>query len=173
AGATGDVGPQGPPGEPGDTGPQGPAGATGDVGPQGPPGEPGDVGTQGPAGEPGETGPQGEQGETGETGPQGPQGEKGDKGDAAPEPVISYYRVDTEAVVKPGRMRTLPASCDEGDILTGGGYAISAEFKGHQYRVNTNAPRSAVGLDWFVRMENLDNTDLLFHTKAICLHIEP
>jgi hypothetical protein len=26
-------------------------------------------------------------------------------------------------------------------------------------------------LDWFVRMENLDDTDLVFHTKAICLHV--
>jgi hypothetical protein len=99
-------------------------------------------------------------------GPQGPQGEP------APAPILSYYRVDSEASVNPGRMKTLTASCNEGDILTGGGYAISAEFEGRQYRVNSSAPRSDVGLDWFVRIENLDDTALVFHAKAICLHVE-
>jgi hypothetical protein len=80
--------------------------------------------------------------------------------------------VETEELVRPGRLRTLPASCNEGDLLTGGGYAVSSEFEGHQYRVNSNAPRTPLGLDWFVRMENLDDTDLVFHTKAICLHVE-
>ena len=86
--------------------------------------------------------------------------------------MVSSYLVETEATVRPGRLRTLPASCNEGDILTGGGYAVSAEFEGHQYRVNSNAPRSPLGLDWFVRMENLDDSELVFHTKAICLHVE-
>jgi hypothetical protein len=74
--------------------------------------------------------------------------------------------------VKPGRMRTLPASCTEGDIVTGGGYAISAEYEGHQFRVNSNAPRTETGQEWFVRIENLDKSDLVFHTKAVCLHVE-
>jgi hypothetical protein len=69
-------------------------------------------------------------------------------------------------------MKTLIASCNDRDILTGGGFAISAEFEGYQYRVNTNAPRSDVGLDWFVRIENLDDTAMSFHAKAICLHVE-
>lgn len=46
----------------------------GDIGPQGPKGDPGDVGPQGPKGEPGDAGPHGPKGDTG---PQGPQGEPG------------------------------------------------------------------------------------------------
>ena len=186
-GLPGEVGPQGPQGEPGAAGPQGeigPQGLPGEVGPQGPQGEPGAVGPQGeigPQGLPGEVGPQGPQGEVGPQGPQGepgpigPQGEmgpQGPQGDPAPGPVLTYYRVDNEASVNPGRMKTVMASCNDGDILTGGGFAISTEFEGYQYRVNSNAPRSDVGLDWFVRIENLDDTAMTFHAKAICLHVE-
>jgi hypothetical protein len=38
--------------------------------------------------------------------------------------------------------------------------------------VSSNAPRTPLGLDWFIRMENLDDTELTFHAKAICLHVE-
>ncbi len=180
-GLAGEVGPQGLPGEVGPQGPQGDPGGMGlqgDVGPQGEPGAMGPQGDVGPQGEPGamgpqgEVGPQGPQGEPGAMGPQGEVGPQGPQGDPAPAPVLTYYRVDSEASANPGRMKTLMASCDEGDILTGGGYAISAEFEGYQYRVNSNAPRSDEGLDWFVRIENLDDTALTFHAKAICLRVE-
>lgn len=69
-------------------------------------------------------------------------------------------------------MRTQLASCQEGDILTGSGYAVSAEFEGRAYRVNTNAPRGPEGLDWIVRIENLDSADMVFFARAICLHVE-
>ena len=64
-GPAGEIGPQGPQGEPG------PAGERGPEGPQGPQGDPG------PAGEIGPRGPQGEPGPAGERGPQGPQGDPG------------------------------------------------------------------------------------------------
>ena len=117
-------------------------------------------------------GPKGDTGDTGPQGPQGDPGETGAQGEPAPVPVVTYYRVDTETTVKPGRMKTLTASCSEGDILTGGGYAISIKFRGHQFRVNSYSPRGATGMDWFVRLENLDDTRLTFHAKAICIHIE-
>jgi acetaldehyde dehydrogenase (acetylating) len=66
----------------------------------------------------------------------------------------------------------LEAVCSEGDVLTGGGYAISDEFVGHQYRVNSSAPRESGGLAWFVRIENLDDTELVFHARALCIHVE-
>jgi hypothetical protein len=162
-GALGEAGPQGPQGDPGETGAQGEPGAEG---PQGPQADPGAQGEAGKAGEPGA------QGEAGPQGPQGDPGETGAQGEPAPAPAITYYRVDTETIVKPGRMKTLTASCSEGDILTGGGYAISIKFRGHDYRVNSSSPRGATGLDWFVRLENLDDTKLTFHAKAICIHIE-
>ena len=190
AGETGEPGadgPQGPAGETGETGepgpagPQGPTGETGGQGiqgSQGDPGEKGDPGAEGPQGPPGEKGdpgaegPQGPAGEKGDPGSEGPQGPPGEQGDPAPEPVLSYYRVETERGVKPGRMKSLKASCSEGDILTGGGYAISARFKGHRYRVNSNGPRGDIGSDWYVRLENLDNSEIRFVAKAICLHVE-
>jgi hypothetical protein len=148
------------------TGPEGPQGNPGAIGPQG------EAGPQGPQGPQGEVGPQGLQGDPGEMGPQGEVGPQGPPGDPAPEPVLTYYRVDSEASVNPGRMKTAVASCTDGDILTGGGFAISAEFEGFQYRVNSNAPRSDAGLDWFVRIENLDDTAMTFFAKAICVHVE-
>jgi len=180
-GPMGEPGADGPMGEPGAGGPQGPPGPMGEPGadgPQGPPGPMGEQGIQGPQGDPGEMGepgaegPQGPAGEKGEPGPEGPQGPPGEKGDPAPEPVLSYYRVETERGVKPGRMKSLKASCNEGDILTGGGYAISKTFKGHRYRVNSNGPRGDIGSDWYVRLENLDNSEIRFVAKAICLHVE-
>ena len=177
-GEVGSPGPQGLQGDPGETGPQGevgpegPQGEPGAIGPQGPQGEIGAQGPQGPQGEVGSPGPQGLQGDPGETGPQGEVGPQGPPGDPAPEPVLTYYRVDSEVSVNPGRMKTAVASCSDGDTLTGGGFAISAEFEGYQYRVNSNAPRSDVGLDWFVRVENLDDTAMTFVAKAICLHVE-
>jgi len=186
-GAAGPQGPQGEPGAQGDPSAAGEPGAPGEAGPQGPQGEPGETGSQGgpgtagpqgPQGDPGaqgEAGKAGEPGVQGEAGPQGPQGDPGEigaQGEPAPAPAITYYRVDTETIVKPGRMKTLTASCSEGDILTGGGYAISIKFRGHEYRVNSSSPRGATGLDWFVRLENLDDTKLTLHAKAICIHIE-
>jgi len=195
-GPQGEAGPQGDPGNAGAQGDPGNAGAQGEAGKAGDPGAPGEAGLQGPQGEPGTqgepgaAGPQGPQGEPGaqgdpsaagepgvqgEAGPQGPQGDPGEigaQGEPAPAPAITYYRVDTETIVKPGRMKTLTASCSEGDILTGGGYAISIKFRGHEYRVNSSSPRGATGLDWFVRLENLDDTKLTLHAKAICIHIE-
>jgi hypothetical protein len=87
-------------------------------------------------------------------------------------PVVSTYQVDTTAVVRPRRMSSVFASCDPGDILSGGGYAVSDEFQGHRYRVNTSSPRSAAATDWVVRMENLDDSPLEFHVRAVCLHVE-
>ena len=69
-------------------------------------------------------------------------------------------------------MRTQTVACEEGDVLTGGGYAISTEFRGRAYRVNSNAPRGSEGLEWLVRIENLDSRDLVFVARAICLHVE-
>ena len=79
----GEIGPQGPQGDPGDDGAQGPQGDDGPQGPQGddgaqgPQGDPGDDGAQGPQGDPGDDGAQGPQGNIGPQGPQGPQGEAG------------------------------------------------------------------------------------------------
>jgi hypothetical protein len=69
-------------------------------------------------------------------------------------------------------MASLYASCNEGDILVGGGYAVSREFEGHRYRVSTSAPRLSPTTDWLVRMENLDDSELVFHARALCLHVE-
>lgn len=69
--AGGNVGPQGPQGEPG---PQGAQGPQGEQGPQGLQGEQGPQGLQGEQGPQGLQGPQGMQGPQGEQGLQGPQG---------------------------------------------------------------------------------------------------
>lgn len=82
----GQVGPQGPQGEPGPQGPQGepgPQGPQGDTGPQGPQGDPGpkgDTGDQGPQGLQGDPGPEGPQGLQGDEGPKGDQGDQGPQG---------------------------------------------------------------------------------------------
>jgi hypothetical protein len=69
-------------------------------------------------------------------------------------------------------MKTQLVSCQEGDILAGGGYAISSQFEGQAYRVNSNAPRGTEGLEWIVRIENTGNAELVFYARAICLNVE-
>lgn len=111
----GEIGPQGPSGEPGKdgitphigennhwyigeedtgvsaTGPQGPEGPVGPQGEVGQQGEIGPQGEQGPKGDKGDTGPQGDvgpqgpKGDTGLQGPQGLQGIQGEKGDTGPQ----------------------------------------------------------------------------------------
>lgn len=97
---------------PGGAGAQGPTGPQGAQGPAGPAGGP--QGPQGPQGATGATGPQGPAGQTNVVdGPQGPQG--------APGAGATYYEFNSAS----GAQGLVEAFCDEGDVATGGGYAIS------------------------------------------------
>jgi hypothetical protein len=53
-----------------------------------------------------------------------------------------------------------------------GGHAVSSEYDGHRFRVTTSSPRSAMATDWLVRVENVDDSPLEFHARAVCLRIE-
>lgn len=85
-------------------------GAPGPQGEQGPPGEQGPQGSTGPQGE---EGPQGPQGVPGGQGPQGPQGSTG------PEFIPRTYTVQGDS----GTPSSL-ASCEEGDLVQGGGFVL-------------------------------------------------
>jgi hypothetical protein len=69
-------------------------------------------------------------------------------------------------------MASAVAACDLGDILVAGGHAVSSEYEGHRFRVNTSSPRSALTTEWLVRVENLDDSPLEFHARAVCLRVE-
>lgn len=123
-GVEGPVGPQGPQGEAGPQGIQGPQGL------QGEPGVPGEQGPQGVQGEPGPVGPIGPQGATGPQGMQGPQGLQGIPGPAGavggfPDVYVRSTIVAIPSVAEWAGAIEGAASCDIGDKLLSGGYAIN------------------------------------------------
>ncbi|GAA4526106.1 hypothetical protein [Nonomuraea ferruginea] len=116
-GPKGDAGPQGPKGEKGDKGPKGdtgPAGPKGDSGPAGPKGEKGDKGPKG------DTGPAGPQGKQGVPGPKGEKGEPGRDGKDGGGSFTTYTK--TQQFSRSGAS----ANCNQGDLATGGGFAVSS-----------------------------------------------
>lgn len=112
--------------QPGPAGPQGPTGASGPEGPRGKAGPKGPKGSRGPEGErgpEGPRGPQGAQGSTGATGPQGPRGPQGPQGDTGM--VGGYIRSSLLITIPVGSEGSVFASCDDGDMATGGGFSTS------------------------------------------------
>lgn len=118
----------GPAGPEGPVGPAGPEGARGKVGPKGPKGPKGSQGERGPEGLRGPQGPTGATGETGATGPQGPQGPRGTRGPQGdPGMVGAYVRSSILLTIPAGADGSVFASCDDDDLLTGGGFSTSGE----------------------------------------------
>ena len=128
AGAKGEQGPPGPAGErgpqgpPGPTGPMGPQGKVGKPGPQGKSGPRGAVGPQGPVGRQGEQGPRGEMGAVGQRGEQGPHGVQGPPGEPGEPGSLVTYSVTATVSEGSGGLLAAEASCDQGDVVTGGGF---------------------------------------------------
>src|SRR4051794_19952187 len=95
-------------------------------------------GKRGPAGPAGPAGPQGERGSTGAQGPRGLQGLQGPKGgEVSAEAALIQANLAMSVklqralpiVVTPltsSGMKTAAATCPEGSVLTGGGYAIDS-----------------------------------------------
>lgn len=112
----------GPPGPEGPRGPAGPDGPRGKAGPKGPKGPQGERGTEGPRG------PRGAQGPTGATGPLGPQGPRGPQGPQGDTGVLGgYVRSSILITIPVGSDGSVFASCDEGDMATGGGFITNGE----------------------------------------------
>jgi hypothetical protein len=76
-------------------------------------------GPTGPQGEQGKRGPKGKPGDDGET---GPKGETGPQGPPGPTIEFTTYAVAASTTGSDGRLMTVTASCDEGDLATGGGF---------------------------------------------------
>ncbi|MCH7805436.1 MAG: collagen-like protein [Acidobacteria bacterium] len=122
-------GPMGSQGPEGPQGPQGPQGGIGPVGPEGPQGPVGPQGEQGPQGVAGLTGPVGPIGPQGSTGPQGPTGAQGPVGPQGPPGVLGFYtRTAILLLVAGVTVTTESASCDAGDVVTGGGWQFPPEI---------------------------------------------
>ena len=116
----------------------------------------------GPQGEPGEAGEPGAPGETGEQGEQGEQGEKGDPGTSATYFVTSTFEDKgiVSGVVK----------CDEGDLVTGGGYRL---LSGPMASVVEDYPSGKRG--WTITMLVADGslTPMAIEVHAVCSDLEP
>jgi hypothetical protein len=124
----GPPGPEGPMGLAGPEGPRGkvgPKGAKGPKGPQGDRGPGGPRGSRGPQGPTGATGPTGPTGASGQQGPQGPRGARGPQGDHGL--VGGYIRSSILLTIPAGADGSIFASCDDGDLATGGGFSTSGE----------------------------------------------
>ncbi|MFC5835752.1 hypothetical protein [Nonomuraea insulae] len=157
-GLKGESGPQGPKGEQGEPGKTGLQGPKGDDGKNGLPGKdgtdgknglPGKDGADGKNGLPGQDGarglqgPKGDDGRKGDTGPRGPQGEKGEPGGGGT--YVTY--TDTGSIG--GSSGT--ASCDKGDLVTGGGFTVNSK-----YQVVSSMPS---GTGWSVGVVRKDDDD--------------
>lgn len=118
-------------------------------------------GATGPAGERGRRGPRGEQGTAGEQGPTGPRGEPGDDG------VLRTYAVIAPAPVGGGTHMASQASCDPGDVATGGGFLTNGVILAN--RVGIAAGQEA----W--RSEALDSEGDLagVKTSVVCVDNPP
>ena len=171
------TGPQGPqgiqgvPGPTGATGAQGVPGPTGATGPQGVPGPTGATGAQGVPGPTGATGPQGVPGPTGATGPQGGPGPTGPPGPAGAGGATStYFR--SKNVFNDDPNFTGTASCDAGDKVTGGGYALSPAGSTH---VNYDKPVDNAGTQGWEAQGGLNFPFLngFFTLYAVCLDVTP
>lgn len=113
---------------------QGPQGIPGPVGPQGTQGLPGQQGTPGQQGAPGQQGipgPQGLVGPQGIPGPQGVPGSQGVQGPAGPSTLTHSESLFTPTTTTSGNTngfdtKSSQQSCHPGEVVTGGGYSISA-----------------------------------------------
>jgi hypothetical protein len=157
----------------GEPGPAGPPGPQGEPGPAGPPG------LQGPQGEQGAPGPKGERGDTGMQGPVGPAGPQGLPGQPGRDANLSSLQLLTNIsqgnvveISGPRQFETVEstASCDEDQILVGGGYNITDGLG----VVLENGPD---GNAWIVKAANpfpifggIASGSL--HSYAVCLELD-
>lgn len=113
----------------------------------------------------GPQGPQGEQGVQGEPGPQGEQGPRGERGAAG---TSATYRID-ESFAGSGLVTGI-VRCDEGDLVTGGGYRI---LDGPPVSVVETYASGARA--WTVSMLVADGSiaPFEFEVRAVCSDLEP
>jgi hypothetical protein len=210
AGPRGAIGPQGPQGEAGKTGSSGGRGAQGEPGKSGAPGEPGQTGARGAQGEQGEAGERGARGEQGgegepgergargERGAQGPEGEAGEPGargargarGEAGEPGATQIVTRYGPAVTPSKIaETSYAACEEGEVVSGGGFDLFGPSSSKAtYLLRADRPslikafseeeeeeaiypepkNGAAATGWAVTIENTSGTELRFRAYAMC-----
>ena len=113
-------------------------------------------------GPPGEPGAQGKKGEPGAQGEKGDKGKKGEPGTSATYVVTSSY---SEAVVVTGNAR-----CDDGDLVTGGGYR---KLSGPPATVADNYPSGKRA--WTISLLVTDGSQVPIDVDvyAVCSDLEP
>ncbi len=119
----------------------------------------------GPQGAPGEQGPTGDPGPQGEEGPRGEQGEPGPKGKPGTSATYIVRQAFEDLVLVSGT-----AKCDEGDLVTGGGYRRTS---GPAATVLEDYPSGARA--WAVSMVSSDGSvePVGFEVYAVCSDLEP
>lgn len=134
--------------------PTGPGGANGSVGPKG------------------DTGPVGPRGEAGERGPAGSQGQTGPQGTAAAPRTFRVERASSTLTIPAGNVGgTLTASCDAGEVATGGGG--DSDGNGIDLRKSEPTPSTdnAIPTGWevdFINEATVTFTDIPIRAYAIC-----
>lgn len=113
-------------------------------------------------------GPEGPQGEQGAAGEQGAQGEKGEQGEQGDPGLTNIYRIK-QSFAGTGLVNGV-IKCDEGDLVTGGGYRMLA---GPATTVAENYPSGARG--WTVSMLVADGSlnTIEYEVHAVCSDLEP
>ncbi|CAN5863425.1 hypothetical protein BH23THE1_BH23THE1_24900 [soil metagenome] len=136
-----------------------------------------DLGSFPIGGEQGPAGPQGEKGVKGDTGAQGPQGEKGVKGDTGaqgPEGPPGIPAENNELTIRTveGNVARIPteistASCNEDEVLTGGGFKHSGNVG---YIVDYSRP---AGNSWEAKASSTSSDPKFIQAYAQCQKLEP
>ena len=169
AGPAGPTGPKGDAGSAGALGPTGPTGATGPTGPQGLLGATGATGPAGSTGVAGPAGPTGPRGYTGDAGAVGPTGPTGPVGPTGPTGPPTTYSISTSWIQVPsGDVTEAYASCNSGDIASGGGFA-SLSLRLYFMASMPGALKAQPG-SWYVSVYNPDTSAGLFNVSVTCQH---
>lgn len=174
AGAPGAAGATGRTGTAGTPGPTGAAGAAGATGPAGPTGAPGSGGIQGPAGPTGVAGPPGTNGMNGARGATGSTGATGPPG---PSGVLGFYYVfGAPTAVNSGAEGSAQANCSPGDMVTGGGFQLTAFVAAQVSAVSVTLSRpfdSGGTLSWLVNIRNDTPLQISYTAWASCAQLTP
>ena len=115
-----------------------------------------------------QAGQQGRQGAQGEPGPQGEQGEKGDKGKKGDPGTAATYFVTNEASAT--GLVTGNARCDEGDLVTGGGYRL---LSGPPVSVIEDYPSGARAWTISILVADGSTQSIDIEIYAVCSDLEP
>ena len=112
-------------------------------------------------------------------GPQGDPGLQGPKGDQGPPVFFGVYDVHEWTTIEPGEIVSLPAWCELGDIVTGGGVMLDnmTPYYDSCFFLAASMPQNYPGgymrSVYFAKAKNNCTTDRYLDVTAVCMDVTP